>query len=270
MALSTGVALIALQPNLAKAQFWGGWDGGGARPWGEPPLGQRFQDEDLLRPGEIADVLRDHGWTILSPPSMSGRHYVANVRNGYGQRLFVVLDAYDGRILDARQIDERPNTNELAAIPGGYPPASRHDEVIRPVAPLPGPPTPAPKAHHSPSIQAKHSSPLRSTPLERPKEKEGTIAVAKPTATAPATKQVVPPPTTSAPETSSEGAPPPVATPAPSANVRQVYPGPGTPEPVAPAPKASSEAAPSTPPAPAHPAQAAPAKPVLPADAGYE
>jgi len=281
LALSTGVAVIALQPNLAKAQFWGGWDGGGARPWGEPPLGQRFQDEDLLRPGEIADVLRDHGWTILSPPSMSGRHYVANVRNGYGQRLFVVLDAYDGRILDARQIEERPNTNELAAIPGGYPPANRPDEVIRPVAPLPAPP--APKARHSPSIQAKHSSPLRSTPLERPKEQEGTIAVAKPTATAPATKQVVPAPAPSAPETSSQGAPPPVATPAPSANVRQVYPGPGTPEPAAPAPKASAEAAPSAPPAPAHPpqaapapaapahpAQAAPAKPVLPADAGYE
>ena len=69
-------------------------------------------------PGEIADLLRRRGWSILSPPSMSGRHYVANVRNGFGQRLFVVLDAYDGRILDARQIEERPNTNELAAIPG--------------------------------------------------------------------------------------------------------------------------------------------------------
>ncbi|MBV9569117.1 MAG: hypothetical protein JO172_13365 [Hyphomicrobiales bacterium] len=229
----------------------------------------------MLRPGEISDVLRDHGWTILSPPSISGRHYVANVRNGYGQRLFVVLDAYNGRILDARQIEERPNTNELAAIPGGYSGTSRSDEIIRPVAPLPASPTPAPRPRRSPPVQAKHSvSPpaVKSTPLEPPKEPEGTIAVAKPTATPPAVKRVVPAP--SAPETSGSSAPSVSPTPLPAPSVRQVYPaaGGGTPEPSVPAPKAAAEAAPAPPAAqaPAKPAPAAPAKSVLPADAGYE
>ncbi|MBV8963188.1 MAG: hypothetical protein JOY97_08860 [Hyphomicrobiales bacterium] len=276
-ALAAGMALVAFQPNLANAQFWGGygsWDDGGPRAWSAPPPGPRYQDEDLLRPGEISDVLRDHGWTILSPPSMSGRHYVANVRNGFGQRLFVVLDAYDGRILDARQVEERPNTNELAAIPS-YSATSRPDEVIRPAAPLPAPPTPAPRSHRYPPVQAKHNfSPpsVKTTPLEPPKEKEGTIAVAKPTAAPPAVKHVIPAP--SAPETSGSSAP--SASPTPAPTVRQVYPAPGgTPsEPPAPAPKAAAEASPTpTPPAaqaPSKPAPAVPAKPALPADAGYE
>ncbi|MBV9738078.1 MAG: hypothetical protein JOZ30_00420 [Hyphomicrobiales bacterium] len=252
---------------MARAQFWGGYDswwGSEPRPWGGP----RYQDEAMLRPGEVADLLRRRGWSILTPPSMSGRHYVANVRNGFGQRLFVVLDAYDGRILDARQIEERPNTNELAAIPGGYA-ASRPDEVIRPGVPPAVQATPAPKPYHPPN-QAKRS--VKSSPLESPKEKEGTLATAHPTITPPAVKHAVPEPT--APE---GGSPPPAAataspTPGSAPNVRQVYPsGAGSAEPALPAPK-SAEAAPaaSTAPAPPKAAPAAPAKPVLPADAGYE
>ncbi len=275
--VSLGVALLAcgaiftLPPNAAQAQFWGGYDsywGGAPRAWDGPRYegGPRYGDEDVLRPGEIADLLRRRGWSLLSPPSMSGRHYVANVRNGSGQRLFVVLDAYDGRILDARQMEERPNTNELAAIPGGYAPTNRPDEVIRPSPLAPAPATPAPKPYH-PSTQVKRA--VKSSPLEPPKEKAGTLAVAPPTAAPPAAKHATPSPAT--PEATGATPPPASTATAPAAgaapSVRQVYPASGEPA-AAPAPK-SAEAAPS-PAAPAKPAPAAPAKPVLPADAGFE
>jgi hypothetical protein len=275
LALFAGAAAIALGPSAAQAQFWGGYDsgwGGAPRPWDGPRYGAgpRFEDEDVLRPGEIADLLRGRGWSILSPPSMSGRHYVVNVRNGFGQRLFVVLDAYDGRILDARQMEERPNTNELAAIPGGYPATNRPDEVIRPT---PAPATPSPRPYRPPT-EAKRA--VKSSPLEPPKEKSGTLAVAHPAVAPPAARHVVPAP--AAPEATEKSSPPAstATSPAPSPalstapTVRQVYPasGQGAAEP---APK-SAEAAPAAPapPAPAKPAPAAPAKPVLPADAGFE
>jgi hypothetical protein len=275
LALFAGTAIFSLEPNAAQAQFWGGygssWWGGPPRPWSSP----RYQDEGVLRPGEIADLLRRRSWTILSPPSMSGRHYVANVRNEFGQRLFVVLDAYDGRILDARQIEERPNTNELAAIPGGNP-ATRPDEIIRPGAQPPLPATPTPKSHHSPTQAKRTVAPalVKSTPLETPKEKEGTLAVSKPTAAPPAVKPVVPAPAT--PEANGSDAPKaPSATASPaqdgSQSVRQVYPssGSGAAEPAR-APQ-SAEASPSAPATPSpKPAPTAPTKPVLPADAGFE
>jgi hypothetical protein len=273
LALVAGVAMVALHPSSANAQFWGSgsWYGG-PRPWGGPPPYSRDYDEDRLRPGEIADVLRNHGWSILSPPAISGRHYVANVRNGNGQRLFVVLDAYDGRILDARQVEERPNTNELAAIPDGVSPTTRPDEVIRPVVPQSVPPTPAPRPRR-PSLQAKHVFPpsVKSTPLGPPKEKErekeGTIAVAKPSAAPPAVKPAVPIP--SAPEANGTTSAPASPSPGSAPSVRQVYPpqggGPG--EPQAHAPQSAEATAPATPP-PAAPKPVE--KPVLPPDAGFE
>jgi hypothetical protein len=273
LALFAGAAILTLEPNVAQAQFWGGYDswwGAAPRPWGGP----RYQDEEVLRPGEIADVLRQRGWSILSPPSMSGHHYVANVRNGFGQRLFVVLDAYNGRILDARQIEERPNTNELAAIPGGDSSAGRPDGVIRPGALSPVPATPAPKPYHGPTgAKRAVSAPVKSSPLEPAKEKEGTLAVAKPTGTPPAVKHVVPAP--AAPEANSASSPPasatPSPTPGPAPSVRQVYPaaggGPAEPAPTSQAAEASPSATTQAPP---KPAPAAPAKPKLPADAGFE
>jgi hypothetical protein len=269
LALFAGAAILTLEPNVAQAQFWGGYDswwGAAPRPWGGP----RYQDEEVLRPGQIADLLRSRGWSILSPPSMSGHHYVANVRNGFGQRLFVVLDAYNGRILDARQIEERPNTNELAAIPGGYSATSRPDEVIRPGALSPVPATPALKPSRA---KRAVSAPVKSSPLEPAKEKEGTLAVAKPTAAPPAVKHVVPAPAT--PEANGASSPPASATtsptPGPAPSVRQVYPGAGGghAEPTSTSQAAEASASATTQ-APPKPAPAAPAKPKLPADAGFE
>jgi hypothetical protein len=275
LALLAGAAILTLEPNVAQAQFWGGYDSGWGAPertWGAP----RYQDEDVLRPGEIVDLLRRRGWSILSPPSMSGRHYVANVRNGFGQRLFVVLDAYDGRILDARQIEERPNTNELAAIPGDHPATGRPDEVIRPGALSPVPATPAPKPYHAPTQAKRSVAPVRSSPLEPTNEKEGPVAVAKPTSAPAAVKHVVPAPATpEANSTSSPAVSPTTPSPVQGAApvVRQVYPAAaGTPaQPSALAPQAA-EASPSATAsqAPSRSAPAAPAKPTLPADAGFE
>jgi hypothetical protein len=285
LALAAGTAIVALQPNTAMAQFWGGYGSwyGAPRPWGAAPTYQRDYDEDRLRPSEVAALLRERGWTILSPPTISGRRYVANVRNAYGQRLFVVVDAYEGRLLDARPIEDRPNTDELAAVPGSVPPGTPPDDQVRPVLPRSGLPTPAPMPRH-PAVQAKRVAPspaVKNTPLAPPKEKAGTVAVAKPAGQPPAVKPLVPapvaPPAPAANATSSE---PGMANSGPTPSVRQVYPESGAPAaepPPAPAGASPQAAEASPPPAmvtspkPEPPAPAKPAeKPALPPDAGFE
>ncbi|SED88175.1 hypothetical protein SAMN05444161_4279 [Rhizobiales bacterium GAS191] len=283
LALAAGTAIMALQPSPAMAQFWGygSWYGA-PRPWAPAPAYPRAYDEDRLRPSEIVDLLRGHGWAILSPPTRSGQRYMANVRNGYGQRMFVVLDAYDGRLLSTRMLDERPDTNRLAAIPG------ESDDHARPILPGAGSATPAPRKPRAVAPQIKRVQPpaaVKATPLAPPDTKDGAVAVAKPTATQPATKPALPLPST-VKGTPDKGTPDSGQAPV----VRQVYPDSGAPaasapatpkiEPTGPAPAqaasatlAPAEASPA-PVVPAAPAPATPAKPAakaaLPPDAGYE
>ncbi len=209
------VAGIALQPQAASAQFWnyGPWHGGWApgpgdayqRPYS--PYSRGYDDEGPLRPGEVADLVRRRGWTLLSGVSRSGDHYVANVRNGYGQRLFVVLDAYDGRVLRTRALDDRPDTGSLAAIPGGAG-GSLPDDGIRPVGPGGSSPTPAPKPKPKPVVKrvappaTVKREPLAPPPGASPDNKGGGIAVVKPAVEPPATRPPSPTPVPAAPSPS--------------------------------------------------------------------
>jgi hypothetical protein len=262
-ALAAGTAMVALQPSAAMAQFWGygSWYGRPA-PWAPAPAYPRAYDEERLRPGEVADLLRGYGWTILSPPTISQGRYVAHVRTAFGQRMFVVLDAYDGRLLRTRQLDERPDTSQLAAIPGGVAPEGR----IRAVPPEYSTPTPAPKLRRA-APQARRILPapdVKSAPLAPPQEKEGTVAVAKPTTVPQATKRIVPTPATPSPSSTAPSSPVAKGTPEQGQPpvVRQVYPASGA----APAAPAANEAPQAAAAVPAKP----PAKAVLPADAGFE
>jgi len=296
LALAAGVAIVAFQPSPAKAQFWGYGSYYDrpvyGRPWGGPPPAySRGYDEDPLRRYEIVDLIRGNGWTLLTPPARSGRVYTANVRTAYGQRMLVVLDAYDGRVLSSRILDERPDTSRLAGIPG------ESDQRVRPIAPESA--TPGPRRRPPPlAKRVQPPAAVKSAPV-------APIATAKPTATQPSGKHVVPQPSTvTAPESApmvrqidpGSGAPAAPA-PAPSAAVTPSAPAasapaPATPVPSTPAPAAAPEAqAPAPTPAPAQaaavtpapqpaaPAPTAPAAPPapapkpavkLPADAGYE
>jgi hypothetical protein len=269
LAVAAGTAILALQPAPAMAQFWGwgSWYGGPGTAWAPAPAYPRAYDEDRLRPSEIADLLRGYGWVILGPPTRSGRRYVANVRDAYGRRLFVVLDAYDGRLLTTRMLDDRPDTNKLAAIPGASAPLGQPDDRARPILPDAGSSTPAPRKPRPQAKRIQAPASVKTAPLAPP---DGTVAVAKPTATQPSAKHPVPATAKATPE------------PGEAPVVRQVYPGSGAapaPAPATPSSPAPAQAAASTPapvevaPAPATPAPVAPAKPAkaaLPADAGYE
>ncbi|MFI5015183.1 MAG: hypothetical protein ACHQAY_22845 [Hyphomicrobiales bacterium] len=268
LALAAGMAIATLQPSAAMAQFWGYGSWYGRAPWAPAPAYPRAYDEERLRPGEIVDLLRGYGWTILSPPTLSGPRYVANVRTAFGQRLFVVLDAYDGRLLRSRPLDERPDTSALAAIPGAAAPRTPFEESIRPS--VPEPVSPAPRVRR-PAPQAKRVLPapiVKSAPLAPPAEKDGTVAAVKPTAAPPAAKLPVPAP--AAPM--AKGTPPEPGSPdgASAPVVRQVYPaGEGAPA-SAPTPAAPQSAAVAAPVAPSSPPAKPPQKAALPPDAGYE
>jgi hypothetical protein len=274
LALAAGTAILALQPAPAMAQFWGygSWYGGPGASWAPAPAYPRAYDEDRLRPAEIADLLRGYGWAILGPPTRSGQNYVANVRDSYGRHLFVVLDAYDGRLLTTRLVDDRPDTNKLAAIPGASTPQGQPEERVRPILPDAGAATPAPRKPRPQAKRIQAPASVKTAPLAPP---EGTVAVAKPTATQPTPKHPMP--------ATAKGTPEPADAPV----VRQVYPdsgAPPAPAPATPPSPAPAQAAASTPapaeatpapamPAPVTPAPAAPAKPAkaaLPPDAGYE
>ena len=300
--LAACMAALALYPQGAAAQYWryGPWYGG----WGAPaplyprayPPYPRYEDEGPLRPGQIVDIIRRRGWTLLSGLGRSGGHYVANVRDAYGQRMFVVFDAYDGRVLRTRMLDERPDTDSLAAIPGGGG-GALPGEGIRPWSPATPGPKPKPKGpvvkRTTPPASVKRE-PLTPppgapaeppTPAPTPDDKGGGIAVAKPPTEPPGVKPPAPPaPTPEAPSPSAALTPPDVPSPPdaapapakppakggkasdpgsgdpghPSPSVRQIYPGSGG-EGAAPSPTPTPPPAPS--PAPSPSASAAPASP---------
>jgi len=259
LAFVAGMAIIAAAPGAAQAQFWGfgSWYGRPA-PWVPAPAYPGALDEQRLGPGEIVDVLRSYGWTILGQPALRGGRYIATVRNVFGQRLYVVLDAYSGTVLRSRPFEDDPDTSRLAAIPNAAAPAAPDDRYTgtsprRPVTIGPG------KPRKSQAKRLGPPPPAKTRPAEG-----GDVAVAKPTSPPPGAKSPAPP------------------TPAPA--IREVYPRAGdapsapaaAPEP-APQAAASSAPAPAPAPAPVSPAPAPapvkvapPPKSTLPADAGFE
>jgi hypothetical protein len=249
LALAAGATMIVFVPEAAQAQFWGygSWYGRPA-PWAVPaPAYPGALDEARLGPGEVVDVLRGYGWTILGQPALRGARYVATVRNAYGQRLYVVLDAYNGTVLRSRPFDDQPDTSRLAAIPNAAAPATPDDRYLGSSRSRPTPVVPKPAR----KPQAKRTG--APAPAKAPAVEDGAVAVAKPTSPPPAAKPLPP-------------------SPAPA--VRQVYPqsgdAPSTPAASpAPAPQTAVSAPAPAAPAPA-PRKVAPPKPTLPADAGFE
>jgi hypothetical protein len=250
----------ALQPQAALAQYWsyGPWYGG----WGSPrpvyprpytPYSRGYDDEGPLRPGEAADLLRRRGWTLLSGLSRSGGNYIATVRNGYGQRMFVVLDAYDGRVLRTRMLDERPDTDSLASIPGGGG-GSLPGDGIRPI--LPGPATPAPKAKPKGPVVKRVAPPASvkrepitpppgspSEPPAAPDAKGSGIAVAKPPVEPPGAKPPSPPTPTPEPSSPSAALTPPDAGSPPDGSAAKPPVAPSPPKPAAKGGKAAEPSA---------------------------
>jgi len=180
LAFVAGMAIIAAAPGAAQAQFWGfgSWYGRPA-PWVPAPAYPGALDEQRLGPGEIVDVLRSYGWTILGQPALRGGRYIATVRNVFGQRLYVVLDAYSGTVLRSRPFEDEPDTSRLAAIPNAAAPAAPDDRYTgtsprRPVTIGPG------KPRKSQAKRIGPPPPAKTRPAEG-----GDVAVAKPTSPPP-------------------------------------------------------------------------------------
>jgi hypothetical protein len=257
LALAAGATIFVFVPEAAQAQFWGygSWYGRPA-PWAVPaPAYPRALDEERLGPGEIVDVLRSYGWTILGQPALRGARYIATVRNAYGQRLNVVLDAYNGTVLGSRPFEDQPDTSRLAAIPNAAAPATPDDRYLGSSRNRPTPVVPK-AARKSQAKRTGAPAPVKAPPVEG-----GAVAVAKPTSPPPAAKPLPPSPTPAVRQVypqSGDAPGAPAASPAPQTAVSA--PVPATPAPATPAPAA---------PAPA-PKKVAPPKPTLPADAGFE
>ena len=64
-----------------------------------PPRGYVVEDEDLLRPREIVEGLRDRGFTEVSRPRYDGRAYRVEATGPRGLRVRLVVDARDGEVI---------------------------------------------------------------------------------------------------------------------------------------------------------------------------
>jgi hypothetical protein len=258
LAFLAGMAIIAA-PGAAQAQFWGfgSWYGRSA-PWVPAPAYPGALDEERLGPGEVVDVLRSYGWTILGQPALRGGRYVATVRNVFGQRLYVVLDAYSGTVLRSRPFEDQPDTSRLAAIPNAAAPAAPDDRYTgtsprRPVTIGPG------KPRKSQAKRVGPPPPAKARPVEG-----GDVAVAKPTSPPPAAKSPAPSPAPAVREIyprSGDAPSAPTAAPEPAPQTAASAP--------APAP-ALAPVSPAPAPTPAPAKAAPPPKSALPADAGFE
>lgn len=188
----------------AQAQYYWGWSWGGLVH--RPPVVDRPARYYLERPipsGEIAEILRDEGYRVRTRPVLSGDAYFADVETPRGQRLQVVVHAYDGDILERRLLGRgaperptvrRPQNRDQAALPPK--PAAPRDNGVAAPAPVERAPLPQPEGQ-----AAAPPSPTIETPP--PARDRQTVTPPRPAS---------PPPAAARPEPPREAATPPATT----------------------------------------------------------
>lgn len=85
-----------------------------------PPRGYVVEDEDLLRPREIVDGLRDRGFSEMSRPRYDGRAYRVEATGPRGLRVRLVVDARDGEVIGREPLGAAyyPSDRPRPAAPG--------------------------------------------------------------------------------------------------------------------------------------------------------
>jgi hypothetical protein len=97
--LAAACIAAALQPTVGVAQ-WSDYGRALIDSASDPRANSPYpHGGQPLRPGDVRNVLRDWGLTLLSGPTRSATSYQAIVRDDAGQDLFVAVDPNDGRIL---------------------------------------------------------------------------------------------------------------------------------------------------------------------------
>ncbi|RFB78543.1 hypothetical protein DYH55_15095 [Methylovirgula sp. 4M-Z18] len=255
MALAGGLA--TLSAGSARAQFYRYDDGYG------PPVYRGYNDDryddqrsSSLRPRQVLQLLEDQGYRPAGPIFRNGDVFVVNVINPEGVQQRVIVDAYQGDILQTHGIarpvppSDIPNATD----------ASRNPEFDEQAPELPVTPTPRVTKAVPPSA----SLPAREPVKPRVSEKEevaksvlSPIAPLKPPAKPIATPKPVAPKEPVANEAKTKPAVPPVAAVPPAAAPASVTP--LAPAPVAPTAEAPKPAPEPAPIAAANPPAAAPA-----------
>lgn len=177
--LAAGLASAAFLPSEPALAQWFGVYERYERPfverrWVEPrweeddweDRGWRFRrgprvtiEEDALRPGEVAHLLRRKGLRPVGPMRRVGERYRVEVEDRAGRRLRTLVDAYEGDIV---------NLSQQAALPSPVVPGRREPAVIpapRNAAPLP-PVRPAQASVQPRAIPAPPPGPARAAVIE--------------------------------------------------------------------------------------------------------
>lgn len=177
-AIGAVLAAIAMAPLPAAAQWFGpGPWWGPARPYGIRPA--------PLPPGAIYAGLQRRGLRPLSRPRFTGAEYLVDAVNPRGDQVRLVIDAFDGEILDRRQIAAAmvPPRNVgpgLYAAPGPYAP------------PQMAPPEAAPRRKTARVDPSRAPKPSRAAPASQAPAGDPGPAVS-PAAPPPAAVQTEPP-----------------------------------------------------------------------------
>ncbi|MGL5734702.1 MAG: hypothetical protein ACRCYS_07540 [Beijerinckiaceae bacterium] len=200
-----GFATLTAMP--AHAQFY--WSPFGPRPpivdyYPRPPgyvPGPLDDADDAYTSGEVMYLLRQQGYRVVSRPRRTGGVYVAEASTGGGQRVRIVVGAYDGDIRSTTVVPDR-----RAARPPGDRPGERETRAaieppiqgerpitVEPLAPPAAAPAPAPRANATPAAPVTPDAKPEAKP-QRPAIVRPSRTPAKPAQPEPATQEAKPAP----------------------------------------------------------------------------
>ncbi|MBN9063535.1 MAG: hypothetical protein BGP06_13250 [Rhizobiales bacterium 65-9] len=184
LAALAGAGFAASPASAQQLWGWGYYNGFGPKP----PIVDRPARYYLERPiprDEVAEILREEGYRPLTRPVLSGDAYIAQVENRRGQRLEVVVHAYDGDIIERRLLGgrpaptvRRPMERDQAVLPPVRPDLTPQEDAI---APSPVAPPPAvQRAPLAPPAQEQAAVPPRDNQTVTPPRQPAPPPAARP------------------------------------------------------------------------------------------
>lgn len=138
--VAVALAFLATGATPAAAQrFEYRYFGYGYRPFTPPPAYEEI--EEPLSAGEVARLLRERGLRPVGPIRRGRDTYTAEVETRTGERLRVVVDAYEGTLLQrrviARALPEPDWDEEASTLNGPMPDIRPRTDGAPRAAPLP-------------------------------------------------------------------------------------------------------------------------------------
>lgn len=191
--LALALVFLATGATPAAAQrFEYRYFGYGYRPFVPPPAYEEI--EEPLSAGEVARLLRERGLRPVGPIRRGRDTYTAEVEARSGERLRIVVDAYDGTLLQrrviARALPEPDWDEEVPTLNGPMPDGRPRGDGTPRAAPLP-PARPNREASLPPASSSgpavvpapREAAPREAAPRETP-SRETSASVAEAPATA--------------------------------------------------------------------------------------